>query len=150
MTLKPIETTWRGIRYRSRTEARWAVFLTTAEIAFEYEKEGYALPSGPYLPDFWLPERKHWLEIKGQEPTDREKRLARELATATESSVFFGIGIPDPDNYDLLYVWPGDDGSEGQMVSRLEGPRGAYDAARAERFDGKPNPVTKPKPMRWW
>ena len=28
--MKALETTWRGYRFRSRTEARWAVALTAA------------------------------------------------------------------------------------------------------------------------
>ena len=37
-TLAPIETCYRGDRFRSRPEARWAVFFDTAGIRYEYEK----------------------------------------------------------------------------------------------------------------
>lgn len=53
--INPIETLYNGIRFRSRLEARWAVFFDALEIKWEYEPEAYSLPSGNYLPDFFLP-----------------------------------------------------------------------------------------------
>lgn len=54
-TLRAIETRYKGYRFRSRLEARWAVFFDAAHIAWSYEPEGYVLPSGRhYLPDFIL------------------------------------------------------------------------------------------------
>lgn len=52
----PIPTVYNGYRFRSRTEARWAVFLDMLSIRWEYEAEGYQFGNGVrYLPDFWLP-----------------------------------------------------------------------------------------------
>lgn len=67
-TLKAIETTYAGCRFRSRLEARWAVFLDSLGIVWEYEPQGYTVgpDATPYLPDFWLPEMKLWAEVKGQ------------------------------------------------------------------------------------
>lgn len=54
MKIKPIETNYKGYRFRSRLEARWAVFLDALGIDWEYEKEGYDLgDKGWYLPDFY-------------------------------------------------------------------------------------------------
>lgn len=51
-----IPAAYNGYRFRSRTEARWAVFLDILNIRWEYEVEGYQLADGlRYLPDFWLP-----------------------------------------------------------------------------------------------
>lgn len=80
---KPIETHYGGYRFRSRLEARWAVFFDALGIRYEYEKEGYKLASGKYLPDFWLPDWKMWVEIKGRTPSECEQRLASELFQAT-------------------------------------------------------------------
>lgn len=53
--LKPIETVWHGCRFRSRLEARWAVFFEALGIEWEYEQEGFELEDGTfYLPDFLL------------------------------------------------------------------------------------------------
>lgn len=55
--IKAIETIYNGYRFRSRLEARWAVFFDAAGIKYEYEPEGYDLgEAGWYLPDFYLPE----------------------------------------------------------------------------------------------
>jgi hypothetical protein len=65
---KAIETYYAGCHFRSRIEARWAVFFDAVGIPWEYELEGFELPSGLYLPDFWLPTiGRHgtWFEVKG-------------------------------------------------------------------------------------
>lgn len=50
-----------------------------------------------YLPDFWLPDFEHWVEIKGKLPTHEERIKARELARATREPVSILWGnIPDP------------------------------------------------------
>lgn len=51
--IKPIETIYKGYKFRSRLEARWAVFLDALGVKWEYEPEGFKLPNGKwYLPDF--------------------------------------------------------------------------------------------------
>ena len=51
--IKAIETYYKGYRFRSRLEARWAVFFDAAGIKYEYEPEGFDLGGGLYyLPDF--------------------------------------------------------------------------------------------------
>jgi hypothetical protein len=67
MTLQAIQTKYAGCRFRSRLEARWAVFFTAAGIPWEYEPQGFELPCGRYLPDFFLPSEDAWIEIKGGE-----------------------------------------------------------------------------------
>lgn len=51
--IKPIETKYKGYRFRSRLEARWAVFFDALGLTWDYEREGYDLgAAGWYLPDF--------------------------------------------------------------------------------------------------
>jgi hypothetical protein len=65
-TIAAIPTRYAGCHFRSRLEARWAVFFDTLGIRWEYEPEGYELSNGEcYLPDFWLPAIEVWLEVKG-------------------------------------------------------------------------------------
>ena len=53
--IKAIQTEYRGYLFRSRLEARWAVFFDACGVEYEYEPEGYDLGSGlMYLPDFLL------------------------------------------------------------------------------------------------
>lgn len=64
--VKAIETYYNGYRFRSRAEARWAVFFDTCNIKYMYEPEGLSLSDGTlYLPDFYLPESKTYFEVKG-------------------------------------------------------------------------------------
>ena len=64
MTVKAIQTRYKGYHFRSRLEARWAVFFDALGIEWEYEKEGFDTPHGKYLPDFYFPKRKTYVEIK--------------------------------------------------------------------------------------
>ena len=52
--IKAIETVYNGYRFRSRLEARWAVFFDALGLEYEYEPEGFSLGAGGYLPDFRL------------------------------------------------------------------------------------------------
>ncbi len=53
--LKIKDTYYKGYRFRSRLEARWAVFFDACGVRWEYEPEGYDLGDGiSYLPDFKL------------------------------------------------------------------------------------------------
>ena len=42
MDIKPIETYYNGYRFRSRLEARWAVFFDALGVPYEYEPEGFS------------------------------------------------------------------------------------------------------------
>lgn len=91
--MKAIETKYKGYRFRSRLEARWAVFFDALGIEWRYEPEGFDLGFGAmYLPDFWLPIQKqvcgvpgcgHWIEIKATEPTPDAIRKMRLLVLAS-------------------------------------------------------------------
>lgn len=51
--IKAIETEYNGYKFRSRLEARWAVFFDALGVKYEYEPEGYETKDGTrYLPDF--------------------------------------------------------------------------------------------------
>jgi hypothetical protein len=101
--LQAIETKYRAYRFRSRLEARWAVFLDAAGIRWEYEPEGFDLKGGWYLPDFWLPRSKSFLEIKPEADSWHEasKMLSpvmRDLADASDFEVFLILSVPCPED----------------------------------------------------
>lgn len=115
--IKAIETKYNGYRFRSRLEARWAVFFDTLGVKYEYEKEGYDLDGTWYLPDFWLPDvnlRDYpdglWYEIKpprwhGQAPLSA-------LGEQTQHCVVLAEGLPGDYDYSerLIYeCWPSAD-----------------------------------------
>ncbi len=102
MNIKAIETKYKGYRFRSRLEARWAVMLDSLGIKWEYEPEGYVIDDKTwYLPDFYLPDCDTWLEIKPKFPTNEELNKVASLIKAenTKEGVYakpcyIGIGTP--------------------------------------------------------
>lgn len=102
--LQPIETMYRGFRFRSRLEARWAVFLDAAEIPWQYEVEGYDLGGVKYLPDFWLPRDETFLEIKPYKPGAYHEFMGQvwptltRLADDSNREVYLIIGSPNSDD----------------------------------------------------
>lgn len=93
-TIKAIETKYKGYKFRSRLEARWAVFFDSAQIPWEYEKEGYTLRTGEcYLPDFYLPEQNIFVEVKGEMPNDDYMRKLAQFGAEIEKSVLVLNGI---------------------------------------------------------
>jgi hypothetical protein len=58
-----------GTLFRSRLEARWAVFFDLIGITWQYEPEYFKEDFGDrvirYLPDFYLPDLQCWVEVKG-------------------------------------------------------------------------------------
>lgn len=94
--LKAIETIYKGYRFRSRLEARWAVFFDTLGIEWEYEPEGYILNDGThYLPDFLLHNFEGrikgdlYVEVKGK-------------ATIDDFNKIMGFSGYDPENNPIV------------------------------------------------
>lgn len=96
MSVKVIQTRYNHILYRSRTEARWAVFFDCAGIPFDYEPNGFVVREGAYLPDFWLPEQRMFFEVKGAEPTALECAKCASLTEVAECDVLLAVGPPEP------------------------------------------------------
>jgi hypothetical protein len=94
VTIQSIETLYKGYRFRSRLEARWAVFFDALGLQWEYEPEGFELPGGRYLPDFFLRGLDTYVEVKGAEPTSAECRKVEELAAHTGKNVLLVDGDP--------------------------------------------------------
>lgn len=76
--IKPIETLYGGHRFRSRLEARWAVFFDAINLRFEYELEGFQGDGWSYLPDFYFPDHDVYAEVKP-------------MATMTKQDIHVGL-----------------------------------------------------------
>lgn len=87
LAIPALPTPYRGDDFRSRLEARWAVFFYILGVEYHYEHDNiaatYRLSSCPnhpdmvgcqsnspclipYVPDFWLPQYNLWCEVKGR------------------------------------------------------------------------------------
>jgi hypothetical protein len=102
--IKALPTFYRGYHFRSRLEARWAVFFDCLNIKWEYEIEGYELDGGEwYLPDFWLP-RFHYpngiyVEVK---PLGDLFLKAQNFVLSGGGAVLRAEGTPDLQAYRLI------------------------------------------------
>jgi hypothetical protein len=107
--IKAIETLYAGCRFRSRLESRWAVFFDTLGIAWQYEPEGFVVDGKPYLPDFYLPNLKRWIEVKGSIET-LDVTLLKRFAFEANTTVMLLGPIPSPvvtvPNWLSLMGWP--------------------------------------------
>lgn len=102
--LRPIPTDYRGTRFRSRLEARWAMFFDEMGLGWLYEPEGFRFDAVEwlgvrhgdvgYLPDFFIPSIETWVEIKPQHPTARERACCASLANASKRRAVLFYGHP--------------------------------------------------------
>lgn len=119
--IKAIETKYNGCNFRSRLEARWAVFFDAAGIEYQYEPEGFDLRNGVwYLPDFWLPQVKMWAEVKPITLTPDEIMKCEKLHEGTGHPVLFLIGPPDYKVYFSTEKWEDDMGRYDYWLCNLK------------------------------
>lgn len=102
--VRAIETEYRGHLFRSRLEARWAVFFDHMQIQWKYEPEGFTDGVERYLPDFMLPDVGCWVEVKGSHDglvASWDKMVAFATAlppeTGPEPCLLILGDVPEPD-----------------------------------------------------
>ena len=144
MNYKAIETVYKGYRFRSRLEARWAVFFDTLNIEYRYEPEGFDLDGIWYLPDFYLSAQRCWLEIKPDIPMPDEREKAIRLCLATQQSValFGGDVWHDTKNQAMRY---GFKPTRGYTREELDAFFGAYPPPKNARVQW----LTQNEVMAW-
>lgn len=100
-----VDTVHGGIRYRSRTQARWAVFLDTLGLEHAYEPKRFLLGGGISLtPDFLLPSLNAWLIVNSADPAIREADRWKAGLFASEHPEFriwLSSGAPRPGEWHL-------------------------------------------------
>lgn len=89
-----IQTEYAGCLFRSRLEARWAVFFDHAGIKWQYELQGYECKGHRYLPDFYFPDTHEFVEVKG-DPEGLQKDYERMSVILGESSPLPGFASGD-------------------------------------------------------
>ena len=103
--MKALDTYYNGLFFRSRLEARWAVFFDSCGVKYEYEAQGYDLGDDIfYLPDFLLHDvtfnhagyssgNDLYVEVKGNMTEDdaiKIKRFAEEKPILVVGEIFKG------------------------------------------------------------
>jgi hypothetical protein len=119
--IQPIPTRYQGYHFRSRLEARWAVFFDTLGLRWEYEPEGFDLGGVLYLPDFrvWTPQGEPcWYEVKSEGVAEDTKfstfrehvLMSMPERTAHRCGRDYGARVTmlcgDPQNHLSLHGWP--------------------------------------------
>jgi hypothetical protein len=104
--LKPIETIYKDFRFRSRLEARWAIFFDALGLSWDYEVEGVNLYRyGWYLPDFYLPQVKLFCEVKPIYIDDTEIDINKYKAFVSQTgfAIMLLQGTPDFKFYQCFF-----------------------------------------------
>lgn len=97
--VRAIPTKYKKNVFRSRTEARWAVYLDLMGFDWEYESEGYTDGENSYLPDFTVKDFSSdkneflFIEVK-PERSLTEKEIDKILVAKNIADVFVVFGTP--------------------------------------------------------
>jgi hypothetical protein len=133
--MKAIDTQYQGYNFRSRLEARWAVFFDALGLKWEYEPEGFELTDGTrYLPDFKVqyPDGGwEWFEVKSSLSNMSIEEWLKILKFEKESGCGILIldGTPDAKMYqtasraiecDYIYASPDNPESMDALITALQ------------------------------
>lgn len=112
--VKPLPTEYNGVLFRSRTEARWAVYFDALGIEWHYEPQHFRLSDGGfYKPDFYLPRMGFvadgggsvgmYVEVKPRNAPDGMFDKARAFAETMSQTVLLLDGGPRASRF-KIYV----------------------------------------------
>lgn len=100
--IEAIPTLYKGVKYRSKLESRWAMFFDALKIKYTYETVAYQLGQVTYLPDFFLSNCPYDIvEIKPTYPTKTEKYKCRMLSTHADGVAILA-GSPRLDDFQVV------------------------------------------------
>lgn len=108
MSIKALPSFYKGQEFRSRLEARWAIFFDLVGLEYYYEPEGYDLGElGWYLPDFFLPtlhQNGTWVEVKPTTNIWEDRTKWEHLSITTDIPFIVCRGMPGENKWvDYLY-----------------------------------------------
>ncbi len=110
---EPITAKWsipeqyKGIRFRSRLEVKYARFFEAHAMRWAYEPEGFDILGLRYLPDFYLPEIRTIVEVKGILDLTDMRKLSALVPGASEAGILTILAEPgDPVRFRLCRPTP--------------------------------------------
>ena len=112
--MQALKTFYNHNKYRSRLEAKWAVYFDQMGVKFEYEPAGFNIGHKCYLPDFYLPELDTYIEVK-PESGDRDQVFNDMVAMIEIGASSIGKCLAvfgDPLNHKLMAAGRIDDGEK--------------------------------------
>lgn len=111
-----IETRYKNYRFRSRLEARWAIYLDAIGASWNYEPEGFRLMDRLYLPDFYVSGINVYIEIKPLGWDDDDLQYLMQGFGGSIAPIILCCGDPGT-NESTLYCLETDDGGGGNWDS---------------------------------
>lgn len=122
-----VDTVYGGVRYHSKRQAQWAVFLDSLGILHSYRPRSFKMGrSTPYTPDFWLPELNAWLEVKAEDAATREadRWKAEQFARQhPQYRVWLSSGAPRPGEWHVEQIGGGPAVARGLLLADASTPR---------------------------
>lgn len=97
--VKAEPTEYKGLQFRSKLEARVALFFDLCKIKYQYEPDRLVCNGKEYNPDFYLPETDDYVEVKGERPGYEQEILKARSFVSLDGPVRRLIiisEIPDP------------------------------------------------------
>lgn len=140
--MRPIETEYRSVTFRSRTEARWAVFFDAMGWRWQYEPDEVPFGEFVYIPDFRINcnigKGDFVAEVK---PISFWKLTRLEIEKAWTAAAYLGpvlmlVGEISNGPFWFLYF---NEKFERQEEEVKIGNSRAIDVAKRYRFDGFDN-----------
>ena len=102
-----IPETYKGIRMRSRLEVRYAKFFDQHRLNWSYEPEGFQIIGVRYLPDFYLPDIRTIVEVKGVLDQLDIRKLSALVPVAAKNDIMTVLAIPgEPVRFQLCHPTP--------------------------------------------
>ncbi len=116
-TIKAIETAYKSVQYKSRLEARTAIFFDCLRLNFEYEPRYFEIEKDFwYVPDFYLKDLRLWIEIKGPDIYKEAQIKAEGLCRMTNQVVEVWCGSL---GFNTIYKFSPDFGmSSGKVINK--------------------------------
>jgi hypothetical protein len=93
--MKAINTHFDNLYFRSRLEARWAVYFKSLGIEYVYEMEGYNFDGFNYLPDFYFPKYDFYGEVKHEHFGDVDAKKWNSFVTNIKKPLIIFDGMPN-------------------------------------------------------